>query len=157
MANYFQAVELVFGAEKRLGKKDGVDNIASSLLAKLVLQDSNCWQSMSALFNPTELESLFKKLYCLEIWHQLSADRITSQVLAECLFNNALINDPPEVIHTLQTTLGITPTGTMDQNTLTRLQNTSVFQVMKQLEHALRYRDQLTLLRELQADPARAN
>lgn len=129
MADYYQAIELVFGSEKR-----GVDSFTPSLIAKLVLKDSRCWNSLSSLFTTNELELLFKDLYCLEIWNLLFADRISSQVLAECLFNNALINDPPKIIIALQKVLGLSPTGTMDIMTLACLQRTSVDKLIARLE-----------------------
>ena len=132
MANYHQAVELVFGAEKI-----EVGNLTPSLLAKLVLKDSACWHNLSSLFSTKELELLFKDLYCLEIWNLLLADRISSQALAECLFHNSLINDPPNIIIALQKVLGLSPTGTMDLKTLACLQRTSVDYLIEKLEQLL--------------------
>ena len=132
MADYYQAIELVFGANKI-----EVGRFTPSLIAKLVLKDSPCWHSLSSLFTTSELELLFKDLYCLEIWNLLLADRISSQVLAECLFNNALINDPPKIIIALQKVLGLSPTGTMDIKTLACMQKTSVATLIQKLESLL--------------------
>jgi len=132
VANYHQAIGLVFDSETI-----DAGNLTPSLLAKLVLKDSACWHNLSSLFSTKELELLFKDLYCLEIWNLLLADRISSQELAECLFNNALINDPPKIIITLQKVLGLSPTGTMDLNTLACLQSISVDYLIEQLEQLL--------------------
>ncbi|NRD73471.1 hypothetical protein HQQ94_09480 [Shewanella sp. VB17] len=145
MASYFQAVERIFGDKSLEVDKEGGP---TSLLAKQVLQDSACWQSMSALFSPTELETLFRNIYCLEIWQQLSADKISNQALAQCLFNHALINDPQEVIDVLQASFGMVASGIMDQHTLTCLQDISVPQIKKLLEQVLLYDEHLFLLQQ---------
>jgi hypothetical protein len=129
VANYYQAIELVFGSEKI-----EVEGFPSSQIAKLVLKGSPCWHSLSALFTTSELELLFKDLYCLEIWNLLFADKISSQLLAEYLFNNALINDPPKIIIVLQRILGLSTTGIMDKDTLAFLQRTSVNELIEKLE-----------------------
>ncbi len=109
MADYCCAFRHVFGEQSKVNID--IRNIDTDNLS--------CWQSMKKLgFSMTEIYTLFRQLYGVEIWQDLKADSIEDQFSADLLFKAAVQGYLSQLLKELQSYFDIPCSGKMCKQTL---------------------------------------